>query len=285
MNSLKRFFKKFVIVLIVFSVLGGVAYLIFRPRTQPCFNGVQDNSETGVDCGGFCDRACPIPSKPDYVQDIEINWVKFVEDGRNNYDFIASVSNENESWGVSGLSYEFIYYNEAGDILGNKTGETYIMPKGTDKTEPAIKYIIEENIISNVRPARIEIKLADFKWEEVVSEKDLDNLNEGVVEISNVYFEMSKSLGIYIGGGLTKNTSIYDFIKVDIDVVLWGENDELLALGKTNQLTVASGDGWGFSSFFPNFTGDVTDVVRIDCRTETNVFDSNNFMKEYRGKE
>lgn len=285
MNSVKRFLKKAFVLLIVFSFLGGTAYLVLRPKTKPCFNRVQDNGETGVDCGGFCDAVCPRPGKPDYVRDLSINWTKFVADGRNNYDFIVSISNENASWGISLMDYELSYYDEAGTLLGSKKGKTYAMPKGSKKTEPSTKYIIEEDVASNVRPARAEIKLSDQIWEEVTSAHDVDNLNEEVILISNTYFDMNRSLNVYNAGGISENTSVYDFDRVDFSVVLWGEGDELLAVGKTNQRTVRSGDGWGFSSLFTNFKGSISDVKRVDCRAETNVFDPNNFMKEYRGKE
>lgn len=285
MNSLKRFLKKLTIILIVFSVVGGGLFLAFRPKVNSCFNGIQDNSETGIDCGGLCDKACPYPGKPDYVKDLRVNWVKFVEDGRNKYDFVANISNENESWGVLNMAYKFTYYDESGDMIGEKTGTSYMMPKGSLNKDPLVKYIVHENVESNIPVDRVEIILSDIKWEDVESEHDLENLNGDVIKVLNAHFDMNKSLNVYEGGGISNNSSIYDFVQVDFSVLIWGEGDELLAAGKTNQNTLRSGDGWGFTSLFDNFKSGIASVKKVECRADTNVFDRNNFMKEYRGKE
>lgn len=286
MNGIKRFLKKFFIALIVFLFLGAIGYLLFKPKPDYCFNGIKDNNESGVDCGGFCSAACPEPEKPADVQDLKVNWTDVVEDERNNYDLIANISNENEYWGISSMKYEFTYYDATGNELGKKSGNTYVMPKGkVEYNDPApIKYIIEDNVVSNTPIVRTEIKFYEEKWKELTTTQEKDNLTANVIKTSNAYFEKSKALNVYTGGGISKNTSIYDFAWVDIDVVLFGENNKLLAFGKTNQQTMVSGDGWGFSSLFPNFTGSVSDVKKVDCRAETNVFDPNNIMKNYGGR-
>lgn len=284
MNSLHRFLKKLSILLIVFSVIGSGIYLLTRPKQNHCFNNRQDSGETGVDCGGFCEKACPLAPKPEGVQDIRINWAKAVEDGRNNYDFVASIANDNESWGAASANYTFKYYDESGNKLGEKSGTTYLMPKGTGKDADPVKYLIQENVSSNTRPARVELVLSDLKWDNVTSLSDIDNLNSGIIRISGKYFSMNKPLNTYASGGTTKNASIYDFKQVDLSVVLFDKNGQLMAAGTTNQNTMVSGDGWGFVVLFPNFKGAESDIARIDCRAETNVFNSLNFIKEYRGK-
>jgi hypothetical protein len=56
----------------------------------------------------------------------------------------------------------------------------------------------------------------------------------------------------------------------------------VVAVGQTEQLTMKSGDGWGFLIAFPNLKGKLSDVTKIDIRAETDVFDKNNFMRDYR---
>lgn len=280
MNSLRRFLKKFFIVLIVFSFLGGIVWLATRPKKDPCFNGRKDTGEVGVDCGGFCAAACPKQGKPDNAADIKINWVKFVENGRNNYDFVASLSNENKEWGVVNAAYEFIYYDASGKEIGRKQGNTFISPKG-NTSDPSVKYIVEDNVDSVIPPAKVEFKLSNDEWGSIIDEKELGYLNENVIQISGKDFGMDDNLKAYRATGITKNTSKYDFIRVDINVVVFGKNDEVLAVGKTNQLTVVAGDGWGFTIVWPNLKIDRGQVDHVDYRAETNVFDTNNFMKEY----
>ena len=45
------------------------------PPPSTCSNGVQDGTETGVDCGGLCQNACPPPPLPLSVTfPVTSNW-------------------------------------------------------------------------------------------------------------------------------------------------------------------------------------------------------------------
>ena len=168
MNSAQRAFKKLTIILIALSILGAIGYILFRPKTPQCFNGVLDVGENGVDCGGFCAKVCPFPNKPDDVKDIQINWTQFVQDGRNNYDFVASISNQNTSWGVASVDYVFTYYDERGEELGTKKGATSITPRG-DHSDASLKYLIENDVVSNIAIDRVDLDLSNLKWQGLAS--------------------------------------------------------------------------------------------------------------------
>jgi DNA-binding beta-propeller fold protein YncE len=42
------------------------------PETPLCENGVQDQGEEGIDCGGSCEEKCPEPPPPEYIDDAYI---------------------------------------------------------------------------------------------------------------------------------------------------------------------------------------------------------------------
>lgn len=284
MNSAQRTVKKMIIAFIALSVLGVVAYAILKPEAPKCSNGVLDVGEEKTDCGGFCANACPVPEKPDGVNDIKVNWTQFVEDGKDNYDFVASLSNQNTSWGVASVDYTFTYYDEGGNKLGAKGGTVSISPRG-DYTDTSLKYLIEENVESNIGIAKVDFALSNFIWKEFTNADDVANLNENVIQVLNKNFEMNTNLKKYMVTGVTKNTSVYDFVRVDINAVLFGADGKVVAAGKTNQLTMIAGDGWGFQILLPNLKGKLSDVAKIDIKTETNVFDENNIKKEYRARD
>jgi hypothetical protein len=281
MNSAQRAFKKLIIASIVLGVIGVIALIIFWPEKPKCENGILDEGEEQIDCGGFCANACPEPEKPSQVENIRINWTQLVEDGRNNYDFVASLSNPNTSWGVSKAKYIFTYLDEEGNELGSEDGFIYVMPRGDDSDE-SVKYLIEDNIKSTVPIAEVKLDLSDFKWEEVVGEYDTKNLNENVIDILDENLGLNTSVKVYAVTGKTENTSTYDFKEVNIHAVLFDESNKVLAAGSYPQLTIISGDGWGFEIKLPNVTDNISKVTKVDIRAETDVFDKNNFMKDYR---
>ncbi|MDD3006967.1 MAG: hypothetical protein PHX30_05335 [Candidatus Pacebacteria bacterium] len=287
MNSAQRAFKKLTIILITLSIIGVIVYVIFKPDTPKCSNGILDVGEEQVDCGGFCAKVCPIPGRPAGVKDIKINWTQFVEDGRNNYDFVTSITNQNTSWGVASVDYIFTYYDKSGEELGTREGTTSISPRG-DYTDVSLKYLIEDNVESNIAIDRVDLDLSNFIWKEVsgkddiADEDDYANLNENIVQILDKNFEMNPNLKMYVVTGKTKNNSVYDFVRVGINTVLFGTDGKVVAVGQTEQLTMIAGDGWGFQIMFPNLKGKLSDVAKVDIRAETDVFDKNNFMRDYR---
>lgn len=281
MNSAQRAFKKMTIVLVIFSVLGLIGFVLFQPEKPKCSNGQLDEGEEQIDCGGFCEKACPLPERPDNVADIKINWTQFIEDGRNNYDFVASLTNDNESWGVARADYSFAYFDADGNELGKREGEISIAPRGKGG-ESSLRYLVEENIASNIVIDRVDFKLSGFEWKQISDEEKLANLHEDVVEIRDKKFEMNTNLKMYAVTGKTYNSSVYDFEKVDIATVLFGPEGNLVAAGRTDQDTMIAGDGWGFQIPFPNLKGKLSDVSKIDLRAYTDVFDENNFIREYR---
>lgn len=281
MNSLKRSAKKLTIILTVLFIVGIFIFLTTRPKPDPCFNKVQDNGEAGVDCGGFCAKTCPVQGKPDEAYDITINWVKFVQDGRNNYDFVANLSNENQKWGVAEAAYKFTYFDDKGNEIGKREGRTSISPKG-NAMDLSSKYIIENDIESETPPSKVTLSLNDLRWEQIKNDLDVDNLNENIVKIAQPNFRFDKTRGTYIASGVTQNDSKYDFYRVDINVVIFRKDGEIMAAGKTDQLTLESKDGWEFTVVWPNLKVDQSEFGRMDCKAETNVFDKTNFLEEYR---
>lgn len=281
MNSVQRAFKKLIIASIVFGIIGAIALIIFWPEKPRCANGIFDEGEEQIDCGGFCANACPMPEKPANVENIRINWTQFTEDGRNNYDFVASLSNPNTSWGVSKARYVFKYFDESGNELGSEDGFFYVMPRG-DRSDESVKYLMADNIKSTTPIAEVKLELSRFVWQEVVGEYDIDNLNENVIEIRDKNLGMNTSVKMYVVTGQTENTSTYDFKQVDVHAVLFDANNKVLAAGSYPQLTMISGDGWGFEIKLPNLKEDISKVAKVDIRAETDVFDRNNFMKDYR---
>ncbi|MFA5290974.1 MAG: hypothetical protein WC385_01505 [Candidatus Paceibacterota bacterium] len=109
-------------VLVFFAVIGLILYLIYRPKPT-CFDGLKNQTETGVDCGGSCALAC----RPD-VLPLKIYWARPLEVNKGWYDVAALVENENVGFGVRSAPYTISLYNKDHVLLVKQTGETFINP-------------------------------------------------------------------------------------------------------------------------------------------------------------
>lgn len=278
MTSGQRKIKKAIIVLIVFSFLVIVHHILFPKTMEPCFNGILDLGEDKIDCGGICVKECPAPLIPPEVNQIEVKWVKFVEDN-GKYDLVAKIFNNNSSWGLSLLDYRFVIFGKNGEMLKTEKKETYIMPKGLLDNDIS-KYVIESNFAVDFDISRIEIEMSNYNWEEIKDSRDLSDFSSMTISVINEKGEyLEDESGFYYVYGETKNNSQYVFGRVDIYIVIFDKNDNIIAVGETDQWTVSDGGVREFRKFWNNpFQGEID---HIDYNAQTNVFDLANFMKDF----
>jgi hypothetical protein len=284
MNAAQRSLKKMTIILVIVGFISAVVYFLTRPEPDPCFDGVKNGYEEGIDCGGLCDRACAIPDRPAGVEAIKINWVKLVPDGNNTYDFVANLSNANKDWGAESVDYVFTYYDAGGKELGTKQGTASISPRG-DNEKNSVKYIIENDVNSSARIDKVALTLSNYRWQQIADAQELFYRNEFSVDVVNRNFAVDDQTKIYMGTGTTKNSSKYDFVNVYIAMVVYGRNGDVLAVARTNQKTVGAGHGWGFAVPFPNLTVEGSEIDHVDFKAETDVFNKKNFLRGYRAEE
>jgi len=270
MTKGQRILKKMFIITIILLVPVSLYLLLFPNKPDKCFNGFLDVDEERVDCGGVCEKKCPL-ILPD-VSQIEVDWVEFVQDGENRYDLVAKITNENSSWGVSSVYYRFLVYDDEGNVTKTDFENTYIMPKGFLKEEGK-KYIIENNYIFNLEIEKVDIEFEDFDWREVKDALDLVHVNFKVIEVEQEKHGFPDPiLGDYYVSGVTKNTAKYTFDRVDISVVLFDKDGHLIATGKTNHWTLGSDERREFMIFWKNPIQEEVDY--IDYIAQTNIFDA-----------
>lgn len=288
MTGIQRMIKKVSIVLIFFGILFIMIWPSVSPKEDPCFNGVLDETEDEIDCGGICEKMCPPPEKPPLADDITIEWAKAIPDGKNNYILLSKVINTNRTWGTQSVKYMFTVYGENDEIIDKVSGYTFINPMGYSEGEGK-KYISVQNYYNERVISKVDFKLSDFNWEEVRDASDMRQFGVDTIKIKNTRHElMIRGDGYYYAYGETLNTTKYKFNNVDIYVVLYDAENNAIGIKKTDQKTVDSGKGWEFRVFWNNELG--AEVASADFVAETNIFDKTNFLqpvltgKKYKSK-
>ncbi len=99
------------------------AYLYAAPN---CFDGVQNQGETGVDCGGPCVRICTADVTPPHVE-----WVQSFEIAENQYNAVAYINNRNPDAGTPELDYTFRFYDAQDQLITERSGVTVLPPNST----------------------------------------------------------------------------------------------------------------------------------------------------------
>lgn len=119
-----------------FAMIGGVAalilgyfvYAIFLKTEPTCFDGIQNQNERGIDCGGVCALVCMADART-----IVPVWSRVFNTAGDVHSVVAYVENQNVTAGVKKIDYEFRIYDEQNILAGEPiTGSTFIGPN--DKT-------------------------------------------------------------------------------------------------------------------------------------------------------
>ena len=119
--SLKRRLIYIAIVLgIVFFTI--IIPLFFKFSKEPtCTDNKKNQNETGVDCGGVCEKICDFE-----VSEPVVLWSQAFEVGDGVYNVLALVENRNINSESISSSYIFRLKNKEGNVIGEKSGQTSI---------------------------------------------------------------------------------------------------------------------------------------------------------------
>ena len=199
---------------IIFLILIAVFFLFFNKRPT-CFDGVKNQGETGIDCGGPCSILCRAEySNPSIIW---VRWAKVLSSG--SYNLLAYAENPNIGVGAYDVPYMFKVYDKNNILLYSKNGSTYIPPNNNF-------VIFTDGIkINDKIPARIVFEfLNGYVWNKI------ENKDAVIVAISKSIIDENTKPKVLV---TLKNKS-FDLIKnIESVAVLYDENDNAVAFSRT----------------------------------------------------
>lgn len=262
----KRQFKRSIISLIYATILLVIIYGIYLKvrHVSTCFDGMKNQNEEGVDCGGVCQEQCSFDA-----QDLIVGKMGVVPAGiAGKYDFYVQITNPNATFGNKNFYYSLNFKNSAGDVLASRKGSNFILPGER-------KYVIESNIDSVIVPTSFDFAINSSDWVEFndyYEKPDLEIVNKN-------YSEVSGGVGFSEAYGLLKNKSNFDFDLIKVEVILKDDKGNVLALNSTQMSTVAAGEQRDFRISWPNsFPGT---VGNMEAQAEVDIFNSDTFLKRF----
>lgn len=249
-----------VIFLLIIAILVLAVYFLIKPKAT-CYDGIQNQGEEKVDCGGPC------PVCEEALKDVEVLWAKSIDRGQN-YDLVARVRNPNLYYGISSLPYQFHLLDSQGEVIFRKTSKTFILP-GQDK------YLIDTSIEPPAKPVKAEIIFGNFQWERF---KDFE---EPIVIVRTKEYQLLDPAepGFSRTSGVVINKSDYDFSTVGLNVVLYDGTGRVIGVNETQVNNLLSSEERYFeATWFSPIDEEPRD---IDIEPEINIFQSETFMRRF----
>lgn len=207
--SLKRRIIIFSFLIIVFIVIVSLIISVFLYEEPSCYDGIQNNEETGIDCGRECDRVCSVDAEP-----IKILWSRLIPDGEK-YDAIAYIQNPNTEFVARDIPYSFNLYDKDGLPI-HKIENTipYLPPRITsvviDENEA-----IEEGIAESVF-----LEIGEFEW---VYEKGEYDRNAITIEDEKL------SVNNLTVSATVKNETLNTINNINLYATVFDENENVIA--------------------------------------------------------
>lgn len=258
----RRTTKQIIIASVFFLVLFGIGfwiYLLSRPAPT-CSDGIQNQGEEEVDCGGPC-LSCELRR----IEEIEVLSVKAVLNQNNFYDLVAQIKNPNQNYGSGIVSYQFEVYDSSGGLITKHSDLTYILPNQT-------KYLIQTKIEIPRSFSRVEISFGNVQWQKLTDYES----PQLIVQEKEYRLLGSGESGFSQARGVLTNRSNFDFEKIDVDVLLFDSFNRLVGLNTTEIRTLLTGQERDFFATWFNQIDAQINSVKIEA--ETNVFNPDNYL-------
>ncbi len=214
---LRRILKQFLygsFYLIIFGAVGFGVYWGFLRAAPSCFDGVLNQNEEEIDCGGVCEDCALRRLVP-----LRVDPTQLFHAGEFGTTVFMQFRNSNNNYGASSFNYELNLYDTAGKVIFNQKEKSFIYP-GEIKALvlPALAVKFEDILRSDVKISGTSwVKAGDFPRPEVIV-KDVIFKTDGAravvsgILVNKSPFLISKAIiggiavaknGIYINASLT----------------------------------------------------------------------------------
>ena len=249
----------FIVVFVITLFALAVAAQWFAAPEPTCFDGIRNQGEEQIDCGGPLCQAC----KVGILGDIQIlSQRAFFVGGA--YDAIAQVRNPNPRHGSNTVAYAFVFYDDNKTVLAERAGETFLLAGQT-------RSIVESNITVPREAASVNFSVNRVgMWEE-----QNETLAASALPIFSERYERAApgEIGYAKVTGTVENKTEYTFRHVAIHVMLVDGDGNPVAVGVTAVDDLRFGEGRSFMVLFPHA---IPLPTEIHSEAVTNLFDPAN---------
>ncbi|MEW6617102.1 MAG: hypothetical protein AB1333_01645 [Patescibacteria group bacterium] len=242
--------KKFAYGMFYLCIFGLVFYWLFGGLiigTPTCSDGIQNQNETGIDCGGGCTK-CEIT---ELVPLKHMGDVRIFSLDNGKVILLAEILNSNQFFSSDKFSYTFVVYDIRNREIERISGNDAIF--ALEK-----KIIFEPRISSSVKDInKIELLISDVSWK-----KAYETLRSDVVLSSGLETKKTDQ-GVRVSGSL-KNQSSIIASEVRITAILYDQYDMEVFPGQTVLSNLSGLEEKPFVISFPGnkFITDEIDVSR-----------------------
>lgn len=212
--------RQILYILLVLTVISFFAFLIIsssNKKVVTCTDGLKNGTETGVDCGGSCVRACTFEA-----DDVAILWARSFAVVPGRYNAVAYLENQNKNLAVDKIRYSFRFADKNNVYLGRRDGIAFV--------PPGRKFaIFEHGVELNTSvPVYTTFEFTETPVWITVSEDKINQLKLLVSEINLENENVSPHLSVNL-----QNTSLFSIPGISIVALLYDDKHNAVSASST----------------------------------------------------
>ena len=245
MNSWAAKRKLYITIAVIFFLLAFLGFPIyfFMHRTPTCFDGKQNGAESGVDCGGSCQKVCKADALPILMK----GDPRVFKLSPNTYAVALEVENPNASSEISHAGYTLrIYEKDNSTPLQTLEDSTYIPANSTF----AIYFGPLNFSSSTPTRATFEWKESEFDWQKVVSTPQGLTVSDETLSASSTS-KLSATLS---------NTSSQQISNIELVALIFDTEGNISTASKTFVDTLAANSETSIIFTWPSTLSSTTQV-------------------------
>lgn len=261
-----RFAKQFLYAtfyLVLWILFFGAIYgLFFRPVAS-CFDGKQDQGETGVDCGGPCATACTMGVQPPAVLGVNVFATSPTTE-----TFLAQIANTNANLAAQYFEFSFELVNASGTVLQSFPGASFLYNN-------EVKYVALVNQPVGSTTAASD---ASATWILAIPTSTTEWVASSsfgpapLLTVENVATVVSSSTagatGSVLATGEVANSDTITFTNIFVIAVFKDANGNPIAASQTEIDSVAPDQTEPFSVSYPAIAGINTAATEVQAYAE-----------------
>ena len=202
----------------VILVIVYIIYIFFLKKPETCTDGLRNQDERGIDCGGVCSRMCDADVSP-----VIILWQRPIKISDGVYTALAYIENKNENAGAQKISYEMRMYDEKNILLTEPVaGETFLSPNGRS-------VIMENNINTGNRiPKTVFFHIKyPILWDRTITHADTSFITSSNVETRDIETYPK------ISARIKNNHTTYDYKNLPVNIIVYNAKGNVMTASNT----------------------------------------------------
>ncbi len=200
------------LIVIIFALALPTFFVVYKAPS--CGDGILNQGETGIDCGGPCVILCQAEAL-----DPTIHWQRSFKVKDGVYNAVAYIENPNLNSGAFNASYLFKLYDKDNLLIYERRGQTF-MPPGK------FFAIFESNILTGDRkPARTFFEfLSPLVWRRGIFPEAPIIFSEKNISVSGAPSRVTATL---------ENRNLYPIYNIEVVVVVYDLMNNAIASSRT----------------------------------------------------